>query len=73
MSRKKAKSVSAFEFSVLYTTIPDKLLLKVLSKVINFVFKSKVRKRIGFSKTYVYWTSKGAERRYFTKQILVNK
>ena len=73
MSRKKAKSVSAFEFSVFYTTIPDKLLLKVLSEVINFVFKSKVRKRTGFSKTYVYWTSKVAGKGYFTKQILVNK
>ena len=58
--KKKAESISAFEFSILYTTIPDKLLLKVLSEVINFVFKSKVRERIGFSKTYIYWTSKGA-------------
>ena len=48
--KKKAKSISAFEFRILYTTIPDKLLLKVLSEVINFVFKSKVRKRIGLSK-----------------------
>ena len=71
--KKKAKSISAFEFRILYTTIPDKLLLKVLSEVINFVFKSKVRKRIGFSKTYIYWTSKGAGRRYFTEQTLVNK
>ena len=51
--KKKAKSVSAFEFSILSKTIPHKLLLNVLSEVINFVFKSKVRKRIGFSKTYL--------------------
>ena len=48
--KKKAKSVSAFEFSILSKTIPHKLLLNVLSEVINFVFKSKVRKRIGLSK-----------------------
>ena len=48
--KKKAKSISAFEFSILSTTIPHKLLLKVLSEVINFVFKSKVRKCIGLSK-----------------------
>ena len=48
--KKKAKSFSAFELSILSTTIPHKLLLKVLSEVINFVFKSKVRKRIGLSK-----------------------
>ena len=71
--KKKTKSISAYEFSILYTTIPDKLLLKVLSEVINFVFKSKVRERIGFSKTYIYWTSKGAGWRYFTKQTHINK
>ena len=66
--KKKAKSISTFDFSTLYTTILHKLLLKVLSEIIKFVFKSKVRKRIGFSKTFIYWTSKGAGRRYFTKQ-----
>ena len=71
--KKKAKSISAFEFSILYTTIPEKLLVKLLSEVINFVCKSKVRERIGFSKTYIYWTSKGAGWRYFTKQTLINK
>ena len=47
--KKKAKSISAFEFSILYATIPDKLLLKVLSEVINFVFKSKVRECIALA------------------------
>ena len=70
--KKKAKSISTFDFSTLYTAILHKLPLKVLSEIINFVFKSKVRKRIGFSKTLIYWTSKGAGRRYFTKQNLVN-
>ena len=41
---------------------------KVLSEVFNFVLKSKARKRIGFPKTSIYWTSKGAGRRFFTKQ-----
>ena len=72
MSRKKAKSISTFDFSTLYTTILYKLLLKVLSEIINFVFKPKVIKRIGFSKTVMYWTFEGAGRRYFTKQTLVN-
>ena len=71
MSRKKltANSISTFDLNTLYTTIPHKL-IKVLSEVINFVFKFKVRKGIGFSKTFIYWTCKGAGRRYFTKQIL---
>ena len=70
--KKKAKSISTFDFSTLYTTILHKLLLKVLSEIINFVFKPKVIKRIGFSKTVMYWTSEGAGRRYLTKQNLVN-
>ena len=70
--KKKAKSISTFDFSTLYTTILHKLLLKVISEIINFVFKLKVIKRIGFSKTVMYCTSEGAGRRYFTKQTLVN-
>ena len=52
--RKKAKSISTFDFSTLYTIILHKLLLKVLSEITNFVFKYKVRKRIDFSKTFIY-------------------
>ena len=44
----------------------------MLSEVNNFFFKSKIRKRIGFSKKSIYCTSKGARRRYFTKQALLN-
>ena len=47
----KKKSISTFQCSTFYTTTLDKLLIKVLSKVISFVFKSKIRQRIGFSKT----------------------
>ena len=68
----KKKSVSTFECSTFYTTTLDKLFIKVLSEVISFVFKSKVRQHIGFSKTSIYWTSKGVGRRYFTKKTLVN-
>ena len=68
----KKKSISTFECSTFYTTTLDKLLIKVLSEVISFVFKSKVRQHIGFSKTSIYWTSKGVGRRYFTKKTHVN-
>ena len=68
----KKKSISTFECSTFYTTTLDKLLIKVLSEVISFVFKSKVRQHIGFSKTSIYWTSKDVGRRYFTKHALVN-
>ena len=38
----------------------------------NLDLKSKIRKGLGFSKTSIYWTSKGAGKGYFTKQVLVN-
>ena len=68
----KKKSISTFECSTFYTTTLDKLLIKVLSEVISFVFKSKVSECIGFSNTSFYWTSMGVRIRYFTKQALVN-
>ena len=36
---KKAKRVSTFDFTTLYTAIPHNPLIKVLSEVMNFVFK----------------------------------
>ena len=65
-------SFLTFVCSTLYTTILDKLLIKVFSEVIVFVFKSKVRQHIDFPKTSIYWTSKDVGRRYFTKHALVN-
>ena len=70
-SRKNAKSISTFDFSTLYTTIPHNKLIDVLSEIIEFVFKSNIRNRIGFSPSSVYWTSKGVDKRYFTKQRLI--
>ena len=73
MSRKKLYQLLAFApYIQPFHIMPHKLLLKVRSEAINFVFKSKIRKRFGFSKTSIYWTSKGAGRRYFIKQTLVN-
>ena len=68
----KKKSISTFECSTFYTTTLDKLLKKVLSEVISFVFKSKVSQHIGFSETSIFCTSKAVGRRYFTKHTLVN-
>ena len=39
----KKNSISIFECSTFYMTTLDKLLIKVLSEAISFVFKSKVR------------------------------
>ena len=49
--QEKAKTTSTFTFTMLYTTIPHKLLFKILHEVVNFVFKSKTRSQLDFSKT----------------------
>ena len=70
-AKNNAKRISTFDFSTLYTTIPHCLLIDVLSEIIEFVFKSSHRNRIGFSPTSVYWTSKGKDKRFFTKTSLI--
>ena len=70
--KKNAKSLYTFDFSTLYTTIPHKLLIKVLSDIIKLVFKSNSFERIGFSESSVYWTTKGVGKRTFTQQSLTD-
>ena len=40
-TKEKAKIIWAFEFPISNATVPRNLLIKVLSEVINFVFKLK--------------------------------
>ena len=70
MSKKIAFKFFWKNFTALYKTVPHDLLIKVLSEIINFVFKSKTRSCINFSKASVCWTLKGCVRRYFTKKTL---
>ena len=71
-TKKKDKSISTFNFTTLYLIIHHNLLVKVLSEVINFSFKTKAQNQIGFSNTLVYWRSNPCERRYFTRQTLID-
>ena len=73
-TRKRGKQFSTFDFSPLYTTILHNLLIKVLSEIIHFIFKLKVRSKIGFSATSVYsvyWTFKGLGKRFFAEKNLI--
>ena len=40
-----------------------------MSEIIDFVFSSSQRNRIGFSASSVYWTSKGKDKRFLQKQV----
>ena len=66
-TKKKAKSISTFDFTTWYLTIHE-----ILSEVTNFSFKTKTRSRIGFSYTSVYWITEACGRRYFTRQTLID-
>ena len=55
----------------MYTTKPHNLLIKVLPKIIHFVFKSKVRSKIEFSATSIYWSSKELGKTYFTEKSII--
>ena len=65
-----AKNISTFDFSTLYTTLPHNLLIEVLNNLIGFVFKSTIKKKLGFSESSVYFTSKGVGNRFFTQETL---
>ena len=52
-TKKKAKCISTFVLTTLYTAILHNL-FKVLSEVINFAIKSKARSLIGFSTASLY-------------------
>ena len=69
-AKKKAKRISTFDFATLYTTLPHDLLIAVLSEIINFVFDSGCRNKLGFSHSSVYWTTKGKDNRFFTNTSL---
>ena len=68
--KKNAKTISTFDIRTLYTTVPHNLLIKVLSKIITFVFNYKKKTQVVFLESSVYWTSRGIDKRFFTQQNL---
>ena len=70
-ARKRAKNISIFDFSTLYTKVTHSLLIKVLSEITHFVFKSRVRSKSGFSATSIFWTFKDLGKIFFTEKNLI--
>ena len=62
--KKKAREISTFDFSTLYTKLPHDDLIRVLHEMIDFAFnggrfKNKgSRKYLTVFNTYSYWTKK---------------
>ena len=57
-TRKKAKDISTFDFSTLYTKLPHRDLIKVLNSHIDFVFDGGTSKYLGYSDNKVFWKNK---------------
>ena len=54
-NRQRARSVSTFDFSTLYTKIPHDKLLFVLNSLVDFCFKGGVSKYIAIKKSKACW------------------
>ena len=72
-ARKKAKSISTFDFSTLYTKLPHDKLLNVLFKLIDFCFNGGGHKYVTISKYGARWSKDRTNSRLcFDKQKLKN-
>ena len=57
-TRKKAKDISTYDFSTLYTKLPHNDLIRVLNTHIDFAFDGGTSKYLGFSENKVFWKRK---------------
>ena len=68
-SRGKAKSISTFDFSTLYTKIPHDKLLRVLNSLVDFCFTGGSRKFISVTKSGARWVGDASHcQLVFTKE-----
>ena len=68
--KKKAKEISTFDFSTLYTKLPHSDLIRVLNSLIDFVFDGGTRNYLGFNEHSTFWRNKRSGKQYFSKQRL---
>ena len=57
-TRKKAREISTFDFSTLYTKLPHEDLINVLNHHIDFAFDGGPKKFIGFNGKSIFWKKK---------------
>ena len=69
-TKKKAKEISTFDFSTLYTKLPHNDLLRVLNDIIDFVFDGGTRNYLGFSESASFWINKPYRKRSFSRSKL---
>ena len=57
-TKKKAREISTFDFSTLYTKLPHEDLLRVLNSHIDFIFDGGTSKYLGFTEFSTFWKKK---------------
>ena len=67
--RKKAKSISTFDFATLYTKIPHKQLIESICDAIDFAFKGGNKKYLAYTGKNAFWTT-NKEKQHFTQTTL---
>ena len=71
--RKKARNISTYDFSTLYTKLPHDELIENLDEIVDFVFKGGNKKKDGNRKyltvrgSFTYWTKKQHGKDSFTR------
>ena len=71
--KRRAKQLSTFDFSTLYTKIPHKKLLEVLTEIIEFCFKGRTKDSVKVdARGNAYWcTEKNTkDKKYFKKDVI---
>ena len=69
--RKKAKSISTYDFATLYTKIPHEQLIEALEEAIDFAFNGGSKKYLKFNDKSAYWSSKGGGQCFTNKSLKV--
>ena len=69
-TRKRARLISTYDFSTLYTKIPHHDLIKELNKIIDFAFEGGSKKYIGFNNNYAFWCKSNKGKNIFSKSSL---
>ena len=69
-TRKKAKEISTFDFSTLYTKLPHDDLLRVLNSHIDFAFDGGTSKYLGFSESSSFWKKKASGKQTLSRTKL---
>ena len=69
-TRKKAKEISTFDFSTLYTKLPHNDLLRVLNEHIDFAFDGGTKNYLGYTDSKVFWKKKPSRKKTISRSQL---